>query len=153
MGKRLFFTVVLVLVFSFYTNQSDSKATITANSPAAAVGETSRIDHKNRPPYRIVNTRYVSRSDVRHTFSQGNNLRIRIKQNGMDNTDIQDFYMGYDSGTQYRMGNVYGLENSSLPLYVKITYKTWNTFHAVQVDVNYELVIFYPGTWDVTISN
>jgi hypothetical protein len=153
MGKKLFFTVVLVLVFSFYTNQSDSKATITANSPAAAVGETSRMDHKNKTPYRIVSTRYVSRSEVRHTASQANNVRIRIKQNGTDNTDISDFYMGYDSGIQYQMGNIYGIENSSLPLYVKITYKSWNTFHAVQVDVNYEIVIFSPGTWDVIICN
>jgi hypothetical protein len=153
MGKKLFFTVVLVLVFSFYTNQSESKATITASSPAVAVGETPPKDLKNKPPYRVVNSRYVSRSVFRHTSSQGNNVRIRIKQNGTDNTDIEDFYMGYDSGCQYRMGNVYGIENSSLPLYVKITYKSWNAFHAVQVDVNYELVIFYPGTWDVTICN
>jgi hypothetical protein len=153
MGKKLFFIVVLVLAFSFYTDQSESKATITGNSSAVAVGEISRMDHKNKPPYRIVNSRYVSRSDVRHTHSQGNNVRIRIKQNGTDNTDIEDFYMGYDSGTQYRMGNVYGIENSSLPLYVKVTYKSWNTFHAVQFDVNYELVIFSPGTWDVTICN
>ena len=153
MGKRLFFVVVLVLAFSFYTNQSESKATITGNSSAMTVGEISGMDHKNKPPYRIVNSRYVSRSDFKHSFSQGNNVRIRIKQNGTDNTDIEDFYMGYDSGIQYRMGNVYGIENSSLPLYVKITYKSWNTFHAVQFDVNYELVIFYPGTWDVTICN
>jgi hypothetical protein len=153
MGKKLFFTVVLVLVISLYTNQSDSKATIMAIYPAAAVVETTRTDHKNKPPYRIVNTRYVSRSEVRHTVSQGNNVRIRIKQNGTDNTDIEDFYMGYDSGSQYRMGNVYGIENSALPLYVKITYKSWNTFHAVKFDVNYELVIFSPGTWDVIICN
>jgi hypothetical protein len=153
MGKKLFFTVVLVLVFSFYTNQTESKATVTADPQTVAVDKTSPKDHRNRPPYRVINSRYVSRSDFKHTVSQGNNLRIRIKQNGMDNIDIEDFYMGYDSGNQYRMGNVYGIENTSLPLYVKITYKSWNTFHAVQMDVNYELVIFYPGTWDVTICN
>jgi hypothetical protein len=153
MGKKLFFIVVLVLVCSFYTNQSESKAIIAVNSSDAKVGAPTGMDHKEKPPYRIVNSQYVSRSSIKHTYSQGNNVRIRLMQNGMDNLDIEDFSMGYDSGVQYRMGNVYGIENSSLPLYVKVTYRSWNTFHAVQVDVIYEIVIFYPGTWDVTICN
>ena len=71
----------------------------------------------------------------------------------MDNTDIEDFSLAYDSGNEYRMGNTVGIENSSLPLYVKVTYRSWNTFHAVQFDVIYEFVIYCPGTWDVTIFN
>ena len=71
----------------------------------------------------------------------------------MDNTDIEDLSLAYDSGMEYRMGNTYGIENSIFPLYVKVTYKSWNTFHAVQFDVIYEFVIYIPGTWDVTICN
>ena len=33
--------------------------------------------------------------------------------NGVDNTDIEDFSMAYNSGTEYRMGNVYGIENTA----------------------------------------
>ena len=153
MEKKLFFILVLVLVFSVYTNQSESKATSNGNPARVGVSESSRNDHKYRPPYRIISSRYVSRSDLKHSFSQENNVRIRIMQNGKDNTDIKDFYMGYDSGIQYRMGNVYGIENSTLPLYVKVNYSSWNTFHAVLDDVIYEFIIYYPGTWDVTICN
>jgi hypothetical protein len=153
MGKKLFFAVVLVLVSSVYTNQSESKAITTDNSAKASAGEPSRIPHKYKPPYRIINSRYVSRSDIKHTLSQGNNVRIKIKLNGVDNTEIEDFSLAYDSGVEYRMGNIYGIENSSLPLYVKVTYRSWNAFHAVQFDVTYEFVIYYPGTWDVVICN
>jgi hypothetical protein len=74
-------------------------------------------------------------------------------QNGKDNTDIEDFSLAHDSGNEYRMGNIYGIDYSSLPLYVKVTYRSWNTFHAVQFDVTYEFIVYYPGTWDVTICN
>jgi len=153
MGKKLFFIVVLVLACSFYTNQSESQASIGDNSAAVSAGKSPRMHNKYRPPYRIISSRYVSRSGIRHTVGYGNNVRIKIMQNGVENTDIEDFELGYDSGIQYRMGNIYGIEHSSLPLYVKVTYRSWNTFHAVQFDVSYEFVIFYPGTWDVTICN
>jgi hypothetical protein len=153
MGKKLFFTVVLVLVCSFYTNQSESKAIIASNSASVSIGGPTRMHHKNRPPYTIVKSQYVSRSTVKHSASYGNGVRIKIMQNGMDNTDIEDFSLAHDSGTEYHMGNIVGIDNSSLPLYVKVTYRSWNTFHAVQFDVTYEFVIFYPGTWDVTINN
>ncbi len=153
MGKKIFFVVVLVLVGSVYKNQSYSRELVTGSPASTTLDRPSGMHPKYRTPYRIVSSRYVSRSNIKHTSGQGNNVRVRIMQNGADNTDIEDLYMGFDSGVQYRMGNIYGIENSSLPLYVKVTYRSWNTFHAVQVDVNYEFVIFYPGTWDVTIFN
>ena len=151
MGKKFFFVMVLVLVCSVYTNQNESKAIMNASPASASADKPSQ--HKYRAPYKIINSRYVSRSNIKHTVSNSNDVRIRIMQNGQDNVDIEDFFMGYDSGTEYKMGNVYGIENPNLPLYVKITYRSWNTFHAVQSDVNYEFIIFYPGTWDVTICN
>ena len=74
-------------------------------------------------------------------------------QNGIDNTDIEDFSMAYESGTKYRKSNVYGIQNTSLPLYVKVTYRSWNSYHAVQFDVTFEFTIYYPGARDVTIFN
>lgn len=153
MGKKLFFVVVLVLVFSVYTNQNESKAIMSASSASASVEKPSQMHHRYKSPYRILNSRYVARSNVKHTFSADNSVRIRIMQNGMDNTEIEDFSMGYDSGNQFDMGNIHGLEHTNLPLYVKVTYRSWNTFHAVQVDVIYEFIIFSPGTWDVTLFN
>ena len=93
------------------------------------------------------------RSSLKRTVGYDNGVRIRFLQNGIDNTEIEDLNIAYESGTQFRLGNAYGIENYSLPLYVRVTYKAWNAFHAVQSDVEFEFVIMSPGTWDVNIWN
>jgi hypothetical protein len=153
MAKRIFLITMLILGCSLYTNQNESRATTSGNSDSDSATLNNSNAHKQRPAYRIINNRYVSRSSIQKSISHGNGLRIKLLLNGIDNTEIEDFNMAFDSGTEYRMGNVYGIENSSFPLYVKVTYRTWNTFHAVQSDVIYEFVIYSPGTWNVTICN
>lgn len=153
MTKRLILTVILFLVCSIYTYQGEIKATVTGDSASSSV----RLDHKKnaryKPPYRILNARYVSRSSFQRTVGQSNGVKIRIMQDGMDNTEIEDFSMAFDSGVQYHMGNIFGIDYASLPLYVKVNYTTWNPFHGVQIDVIYEFVVYFPGTWNVTICN
>jgi hypothetical protein len=153
MAKRIILIAVLILGCSVYTFQNQSKATVLNDSASGSGSVNKASNHRNNPPYRIINSRYVSRSSIRHALDHTNGVRLRIMQNGMDNTEIEDFSLAHDSGVKYQMGNVIGIDNSSLPLYVKVTYRSWNTFHAVQFDVIYEFVIFYPGTWDVTINN
>jgi len=153
MAKKLILIAIIVLGCCVFTFHNDSMAT-TGNSSASQSGNSSfKRHHKSKPPYRIINSRYVSRSTLRRDVGAGNGVRIKIMQNGMDNTEIEDLSLQYDSGNEYRMGNIYGIENTSFPLYVKVTYRSWNTFHAVQFDVTYEFVVYYPGTWNVTISN
>ncbi len=153
MAKRIIFIAILFLGCSVYPYQNESRATTTSKSATGSASLDNRRSHRQKPPYRIVNSRYVSRSSVKRIVGHSNEVRIKIMQNGMDNTDIEDLFLAYDSGMEYRMGNIYGIENSRFPLYVKVTYKSWNTFHAVQFDVIYEFVIYSPGTWDVTICN
>jgi len=153
MAKRIILIAVLILGGTVFNFQNESRAAVL-NDPASGSGRiNTSAHHRSRPPYRIIESRYVSRSTIKHSVGHENGIRIRIMQNGMDNTEIEDFSLAHDSGVEYRMGNVVGIDNSSLPLYVKVTYRSWNTFHAVQFDVIYEFIIFYPGTWDVTICN
>ena len=42
--------------------------------------------------------------------------------NSVENKEIEDFALAYDSGNEYRMGNIYGIEHVTFPLYVKVTY-------------------------------
>jgi len=104
------------------------------------------------PPYKITTRRYLSHFSMQR-FSQGNEIRIKILLNSVENTDIEDFALAYDSGNEYRMGNIYGIDHVTFPLYVKVTYRTWNAFHAVQSDVVFEFTINCPGTWNVTLFN
>jgi hypothetical protein len=61
--------------------------------------------------------------------------------------------MAYEHGTEYRTGNTVGIDNITFPFYNKVTYRSWNAFHAVQFDVRFEFTIYDPGVWDVTIYN
>jgi hypothetical protein len=108
---------------------------------------------KLMPPFEIINSRSVSRSTITKSVNAANGVRIKILQGGSDNTTIEDFSLSYDSGVEYHMTTTYGIENTSLPLYVKITYRTWNQLHTIQYEVLFEFIIYDPGTWDVVISN
>ena len=153
MAKKVFLIALLILGCTFYTNQNESRAVDNGNSDSDSGSLDKSRKSKHTAPYRILNYRYVSRSSIQKSIQQNNGVKIKIMQNGIDNTDIEDFYMAFSSGNDYRMGNVYGIENSIFPLYVRVTYRSWNTFHAVQFDVVYEFVIYSPGTWNVTICN
>jgi hypothetical protein len=153
MKKRLILMVILFLVCSVYTYQSEIRATVTGYSSSASDRLDTHKSTRSKFPYRIINSRYVSRSSLQRTAGQTNGVKIRIMQNGMDNTEIEDFSLAYDSGVQYQVGNIVGIDNANLPLYVKVNYTTWNTFHAVKLDVIYEFVVYFPGTWNVTICN
>jgi hypothetical protein len=153
MAKRIFLMALVIFGSSIYSFQNESKAIISKKSASGdEVALTGKVQ-KHRPSYRVLNSRYVARSNFKRVVGQNNEVRIRILQNGMDNTNIENLLIAYEKGTEFRMGNTYGIENYSLPLYVKVSYRTWNAFHAVQFDVTFEFVIYYPGTWDVSIWN
>lgn len=105
------------------------------------------------PPYRIINSMSVSRSSITKLNNVGNGVKIKILQNGSDNTLIEDFSCAFDSGAEYRLGNIYGIQNTSLPLFVKVTYRSWNQLHTSEYDVKFEFVINDPGTWEVVLNN
>jgi len=106
-----------------------------------------------KPPYKITNIRNISRYTITKTVDRANEVRIKILMGGSDNTEIEEFALAYDSGTEYRMGNTFGIQNTSFPLYVKISYRTWNQMHTAHHDVIFEFTIYEAGTWDVIISN
>ena len=153
MLRRIILIALVILGSSLIGFQNESKATDKVKSASREVAPDGRRYHKQRPAYHIISTRYVSRSSFKHLVNPQNSVRIRIMQNGVDNTEIEDLSMFYDSGSEYHSGYFHGIDHSSLPLYVKITYKAWNTFHAVQNDVVCEFVIYSPGSWEVTINN
>ena len=104
-------------------------------------------------PYKITNSRNISRYTITKTVDPANGVIIKILMGGSDNTEIEDFSLGYSSGSEYRNANTYGIQNVSLPLDVVIRYRTWNLLHTVQYEALFELTIFDPGTWNIAISN
>jgi hypothetical protein len=178
MSDKLFLIVIFIFGSYAYAQQNDYKVTLNDNYGSYSGGwkkdtthgkdnyrradgtyhEERGKNHKYQrkrlvPSYQITNSRYVARSTIRKSINSANEVRIKIMQNGVENTDIEDFSLAFDSGIEYRMSNIYGIQNASFPLYVKVTYRSWNRFRAVQFDVTFEFTINEPGTWDVTIFN
>jgi hypothetical protein len=105
------------------------------------------------PPYIITTSQSVGRSTIKKTTGLEPVIKIRILQSGLDNKLIENFSLAYNSGSEYRSGNIYGIEQVTFPVNIKITYTTWNQLHTAQFDVIFEFTINDPGSWEVTLYN
>jgi hypothetical protein len=104
-------------------------------------------------PYSITRNRGVVRFGFRKITDSGDDILIKIYLGGELNTNIEEFSMAYDSGSEFQMGSSVGIQHIQFPLTVKITYRTWNQFHSSQSDVTFEFELFEPGKWELTLTN
>ena len=156
--------LILIIIFTFgsfsFARQNYYKAapndfTIVSADTSMQTGSRKKFKNPGNqlpPQFRVTNKQYVTRSSFQKV-GPGHEVRIKILKSGTDNTDIEDFSMAYEHGTEYRTGNTIGIDNISFPFYNKVSYRSWNAFHAVQYDVRFEFTIYDPGVWDVTIYN
>jgi len=105
------------------------------------------------PPYEIMRTMSVSRSNIIKSVGAVDEVRIRILQGGSDNRTVSDLSISSSSGDEYRTDNIYGLEKVSFPLDVKVSYTSRTQFGTSQFKVIFDFRINEPGVWEVTISN
>lgn len=103
--------------------------------------------------YQVIQSRYVARSSFSKTGNSPLQVKVRLTMGGLPNSTIQDFSMVYTSGEEFRLGTVYGIQNVTFPVNVRITYLTWNIMRTVQTNVTFEFKINEPGSWDVNIQN
>lgn len=105
------------------------------------------------PQYQIVRSRSVVRSSIRQINEMGAGIRLRIYLGGKINSELENFTMESDTGEQYHIGDLTGIQNAIVPYSVTIKYRTWNHLHTQQHDVVFEFKVNEPGTFDVTINN
>jgi hypothetical protein len=115
--------------------------------------EDKYMGKKEIAPYAIVSSMSVARSTITKTGDGNYRVKIQIKQGGSDNVSIEDFSLAYDSGSEYRSGNYYGIENVRFPVSVKVKYRSWNQLRTAQYSVIFEFIINEPGSWDVILIN
>jgi len=154
--------LIIIFIFGSYVYAQQYEISATQSDLSSMRADTTfqdgrrrkgkNIGNKPMPQYRVINKIYVTRSSFQKV-GPGNEVRIKIMQFGSDNTDIEDFSLAYERGNEYHSSNVYGIENITFPFYVKVAYRSWNAFHAVQFDVRFEFTIYDPGVWNVTIFN
>lgn len=105
------------------------------------------------PPYVINSTLSVARSTITKQIGSIPGIRLRLMMGGLDNSQVEDFSLAYDSGDEFRMGPIYGIQNTIFPLRVYVRYRTWNQFHTTQYNVFFDFTINEPGTWEVVLTN
>lgn len=115
--------------------------------------EDKYVGKKLIAPYRIISSMSVSRFSITKASDKNERMKLRIMQGGVDNVSIEDFSMMYDSGSEYRSGNYYGLDNVKFPLNLKIKYRSWNQLMTAQTDVIFEVLINDPGSWEIILYN
>jgi hypothetical protein len=104
-------------------------------------------------PYKIIRNLGVIRFNFMKLTDTGSDVAIKIMLGGRINSDIEEFSMAYDSGSEYHSGSFVSIQNASFPIDVKINYRTWNQLHTSQSDVLFEFTIHDQGRWEVTINN
>jgi hypothetical protein len=105
------------------------------------------------PSYMITLNRNVTRYTMTKSAGTGNDIRIKLMLGGGENMEIEDFSIASDSGSEYRNTGIYGIQSFTVPLFVKVSYRSWNQMHTAQYDVTFEFTINDPGTWNVTLTN
>ncbi len=111
------------------------------------------VGKKKIAPYNIITSTSVARFTISKTIDRNNKVKIHIMQGGLDNNAIEDFSLYFDSGSEFRIGNYYGIENISYPVTIKVKYRSWNQLKTAQYDVRFELEINDPGSWDLVLNN
>lgn len=107
---------------------------------------------KQMPAYRVVTSRNVGRYTITKTADPGNGIRLRLLLGGRENSEVEPS-LQYTSGTQYRNVGYFGIEGSVVPLDVTIDYTTPNQLHTATYSVLFEVTIFDPGVWVITLTN
>jgi hypothetical protein len=106
-----------------------------------------------RPPYIITLNRNVTRYTMTKSVGVDTDIRIKLMLGGGENTEVENFSIASDSGSEYRNTGIYGIQNSSVPLFVKVSYRSWNQMHTALYDVMFEFTINDPGNWNITLTN
>ncbi len=110
------------------------------------------VGEEIKQPYRITRSLYILRSSFTKLPGTINSVRMKFKRGGVENADILDFSLAYDSGEQFRLGTGYGIQNPQFPLEVIVRFRAWNYSHSTQYDANFEFVINESGNWEVVVS-
>jgi hypothetical protein len=115
--------------------------------------EDKYIGRKKIAPYRVITSTSLARFTIAKSTDRNYTVKIRIMQGGIDNTSIEDFSLFFDSGSEFRSGNYYGIENITYPVTIKVKYRAWNQLRTSQFDVRFELEITDPGSWNIVLIN
>jgi hypothetical protein len=110
------------------------------------------------PIERILKPRIISKTGLdRYTIQESSNNKNRvlfdIYQNGARNTGISNFMSSSSSGYDTNIGLSAGYDEVTFPVTIKVTYTTMNKLKTASYFVEFEVEIYEPGDWRVSLHN
>ncbi len=95
----------------------------------------------------------IDRYDIFSSHGIQNRVLVDFRQNGMQNTRIENLMLNADSGTPVQIGQRYGFDNVIFPVTISVRYDTYNKLGTQKVDSFIEFTIYEKGDWNVVLTN
>ena len=78
---------------------------------------------------------------------------IDFRQNGMQNSRVENLMLDADSGMPVQVGQKYGFDNVVFPITVSVRYDTYNKMGTQRINVVLQFTVYDKGDWEVVIKN
>lgn len=102
-------------------------------------------------PFTVYRATSITRYTVQR-LGEGERVLFGCMQNG-GNTNISNVGFYSTSGNSCSVGTKFGYENIDFPCTFKLSYTCPNKIRTAFINVEFEIVIKEPGSWEVTIHN
>jgi hypothetical protein len=102
-------------------------------------------------PYTVLRQESIKRYTVRRV-GDGQKIVYTILQNGNSSLTLNNLNFSPTSGSSFRLGQNHGFENIDFPFECKVTFSTTNAFSAPDMNVDFEIKIIEPGSWEVVLN-
>jgi len=103
-------------------------------------------------PYKIDRSQNITKYTFFKSKSTYNVIRIRFFQGAIEAGGLKSVDIASTTGEQFHDGNVYGIQNPSFPIDIRIKFVADNSFGQSQFEAYFDFTINEPGAWDVRIS-
>ncbi len=103
-------------------------------------------------PYRVIRKMGLSRYSVRK-LGEGNQITFSIMKDGNQSSNYSNLFVNSSNGTPFRSGQKPGVENIIFPVKCNIKYTQANSFNTSNFEVEFEIEITEPGTWEIILNN
>lgn len=103
-------------------------------------------------PYKIDRSQNITKYSFFKSKSTYNVIRIRFFQGAVEHGGLRAMDIASNSGEQFHDGTLYGIQNPSFPIDVRIKFTAEFSLGQAQFDAYFDFTINEPGAWDVRIS-
>lgn len=101
----------------------------------------------------VTRSQNIDSYDFRITGGILERVLISFKQNGSQNTRVDNLMLNSSSGTITQMGQLKGFDNVEFPVTISVRYDTYNKMGTQKINSYIEFVIYEEGDWEVRLKN